>query len=534
MPTPVTIVTSGGLPVTNVAGGSPFTVVTTAGIPVTLVDSGGSPVSLLNEDGTAWSYYYIDSAAANDLGDGKTALTAKKSWAGLAALGAVLTNATIRVAAGSVWRGESFAMAYPGMRLLATGAGAMPTLIGSTLVTGTWTTGGSNIWSVALAVTPSNVFLRTAYTLEGFTKLVQNTGTPTTPSAGQWGFSAATLYVFSVTDPNTLTYERVLLDASVALIELNADNCTVDGLAMIAGPRNGTMMGLTTNGCTVRNCDVGWNTNDNCDGQTGTNPPKNAVIEYCRIWGAGLLPVKDGSGASGDGISFHGGGSTDYFSVIIRYNDIRYNQKSGIGNQSSGFTTAYGNLLDDNWDDLAIYGIAYTRGDAVHRFFYNQCTHPAGNSRGFSITGSASINSALRLEIDNNVFYGALTSGKAGIFVTNNALITMHIENNIVKNWSRGIDDSFNLTNIESLDYNCLHGNTTNYYDNSTGLLNAKVGAHSLTSDPLFTSAGTVFTLAAGSPCKNAGHNLGYIADKAGNLVPFGAAPDIGCFERQS
>jgi hypothetical protein len=58
MPTPVTIVASGGLPVTevdvdNVAGQktcTPVTPVASGGIPVTKVASGGSPVTFVNDD----------------------------------------------------------------------------------------------------------------------------------------------------------------------------------------------------------------------------------------------------------------------------------------------------------------------------------------------------------------------------------------------------------------------------------------------------------------------------------------------------
>lgn len=51
---PVTIVTSGGTPVTNGAG-SPFTPVASGGAPVTVVASGGSPIKLINADGTDWT-----------------------------------------------------------------------------------------------------------------------------------------------------------------------------------------------------------------------------------------------------------------------------------------------------------------------------------------------------------------------------------------------------------------------------------------------------------------------------------------------
>lgn len=57
MPTPVVVVDSGGLGVTNLAadGAWPLTVVSDAGFPITIISDGGIPVTLLNEDGTFWS-----------------------------------------------------------------------------------------------------------------------------------------------------------------------------------------------------------------------------------------------------------------------------------------------------------------------------------------------------------------------------------------------------------------------------------------------------------------------------------------------
>ena len=53
--TPVTIVASGGKPVTNVPGARPATPVASGGEPITLIPSGGMPMSLINADGSAWS-----------------------------------------------------------------------------------------------------------------------------------------------------------------------------------------------------------------------------------------------------------------------------------------------------------------------------------------------------------------------------------------------------------------------------------------------------------------------------------------------
>lgn len=53
---PVTVIDSGGYPVTNIEahGATPYTVVDAGGVPVTLADN-CEPVTLLNEDGTIWT-----------------------------------------------------------------------------------------------------------------------------------------------------------------------------------------------------------------------------------------------------------------------------------------------------------------------------------------------------------------------------------------------------------------------------------------------------------------------------------------------
>ncbi len=49
--------------------------------------------------------------------------------------------------------------------------------------------------------------------------------------------------------------------------------------------------------------------------------------------------------------------------------------------------------------------------------------------------------------------------------------------------------------------------------------------------DPLFVSTGSNFHLQSTSPAVNTGTNLGYVSDLDGNVVPTGAAPDMGVYE---
>jgi hypothetical protein len=336
-------------------------------------------------------------------------------------------------------------------------------------------------------------------------------------------------------DPNAKNYEQVVLNPSStsALVRVTGNGCVVDGLSLLCSSRNACLFGLGVVGGTFRG-DVYGSTQDGVDGDAGVNPPKNILIENSRIWASGYGP-KDGTGSAGDGVSFHGNpGTDDYFSVTVRGCDIRYNNKSAVGNQSTGYTTAYGNYCENNWDHFPVYGIASgTNTPGVHKFHYNVCKSSVNDNRGINAQGGSSLTSNVRIEGYNNVLYGSMRAGRAGVFITDGPKFTYNFRNMIVANWSRGFDDQFNNGVIEALDYNCAFGNTTNYFDNSTGNLNAKVGSHSITSNPLFVNAAAGdFHLQAGSPCINVGANLGLTTDKDGNAVPQGGTPDIGAYEK--
>jgi hypothetical protein len=474
---------------------------------------------------------YVDSVNGSDANSGKSPSSAKQT------LAAITWRAGLRVglARGSVFRGM-VTLSSPGCTLGAYGSGAKPVLIGSTAITSGWTLVSGNVWSQTLAAAPANLLQRTAYSTAGLTKLTQNTATPTTPGAGEWGYSTGTLYVNSATDPNTLAYENAAFDSvNNNLVLVTAGGCALEDLALLCAQRNGFYVTGAFAGFAARRCELSYNSNDGGGGQPSGGDLTSCLVESCTVWGNGNGP-KDGTGSDGDGLSWHGNGTTAHSEVTIRYCDIRNNTKSGIGHQSATICTAYGNWLEANFNNVAIFTTTYTGSTPiVSTYAYNVMVRPAGEQDGVNTnTGGAAPSHAFTIKLYNNSIYSKGTDNfRNGVAVVDSSFITLVMRNNIVKGWARGLR-SFSGATLD-LDYNDVQGNTTNYFDNSTGYLTGKTGAHSITGDPLFTNAaGSDFTLQAGSPCLNAGVDLGYAQDYARNPVPFGAAPDIGAYERQN
>lgn len=473
---------------------------------------------------------YVDSVNGSDANSGKTPALAKQT------LSAITWTQGLRVglARGSVFR-EMVTMSSGGCVLGAYGSGAKPVLIGSTAITSGWTNVSGAVYSQAIAATVANLFLRTAYSTAGLTKLTQNTATPTTPGTGEWGYSTGTLYVNSATNPNTLAYEYALFDSvNNNQILVSAGGCELQDLALLCAQRNGFYLSGAFSGFAARRCEMSYNSNDGGGGQPSGGSLLACVVEGCTVWGNGN-GVKDGSGSDGDGLSWHGNGTTGFSEITIRDCDIRNNTKSGIGNQSAVVCTAYRNYLEANFDNVAIFQTSYTGATPItHAFYYNVMVRPSGERDGVNMNPGGTHSHAFSVVLYNNVLYSKATDlNRNGVTVIDNADVSLTMRNNIVKGWARGIRNFSGA--VLDLDYNDFQGNTASYFDNSTGYLTGKTGAHSITSDPLFTDAANAdFTLQGASPCLNAGVSIGQASDKARNPVPFGAAPDIGAYERQS
>ena len=128
-------------------------------------------------------------------------------------------------------------------------------------------------------------------------------------------------------------------------------------------------------------------------------------------------------------------------------------------------------------------------------------------------------------EIYNNVFYntGAKYLTSQGLNIDEDSAI----RNNIVRN-SDDTDININTGKTVTGGYNCFEDASASgpgtYTDSGSSTL--------FSTNPLWTdSSNNNFTLQSGSPCIDAGTDVGLTQDYAGITVPLGGGPDIGAYE---
>lgn len=450
-------------------------------------------------------------------------------------------GAVILLNRGDVFREYNIPASKANVRISAYGSGNKPAIIGSSLVTGTWTNVSGNVWSVALASSPTQICNVSAYTLDNITRLTKNTSTPTTPGTGEWGHSAGTLYVNSTTDPNAKIYEANTFNSNNTntIINVSANNVTLENLSLLMANRNCAVFGLGVKGGYLQDSDLFGACNDCCGGDSGVNPPKDIYIQRNRIYYSGDGSAR-GTGGTGDGVSFHGYGATDVASCFVLDNDIRYHQKSGVGNQHCVNSVIRRNYIHTCYNPIGIYTVTGATEPVTHEISYNFMYCTSIDQRGVSFTSATNLSADVKVKIWNNTIIGTKTSSYSSINIAQSNRITWDIVNNMISGWSRGIEvgsgADYNNFLLDRLDYNCLYNNTTSYWDNSTGNLAARDGSNNIIDvDPKFNNAATLdYTLMSNSPCLNAGALLGLYPDLLKKPVPYGAAPDIGCYERQS
>jgi parallel beta-helix repeat protein len=207
--------------------------------------------------------------------------------------------------------------------------------------------------------------------------------------------------------------------------------------------------------------------------------------------------------------------------VIVRYNRCETNTDNGIYIEVSDDCDIHHNICIGNDRGILIKGQPLGRQYSHRNVVYNNVCY--GNGDNLAIAGGAgAADSCVDNVVRNNICAAAIARELAC--------------------WSGGENDG-TLGSGNIYTHNCLgaesigfilwgSGVTLDTYDAWETAYGAST--HSVRADPLFEDvANDDFRLQAGSPCIDAGVDVGLRRDYLGHPVPQGNAPDIGAYERQ-
>ena len=413
-----------------------------------------------------------------------------------------------------------------------------------------------NVWSTALTTDPGAVFFDGVYGIEAVTL----------DSGRDWNWSANVLYVYSTSDPDTaytdpgieaairefcidgsdqeyLTFQNLTLEKA-RTSNLRVDKQTNGGniiIDMVVSNNAGThgfhidgesakINTVTIKDSTVTNYarDIGATTYKGIylDGSGGDN----FTVQRCIITGDIVGPDTN---MDRNGIEIITGDD-----VLIESNEVTGTDHGIVlkGATSQDWIIRYNYVHDTADDNLWFVDL----NDADGKTYYNLFINAADNGADIRDCLNAGL-------MANNIFYNSVNWS----ILPTGADTNVNFKNNIVYRATETTDMYFiyHSTPIGSTFDNNIYYDSTGY---CVGAKFAKVGAgsgetfatwqarpqdaHSLNADPLMTDPDNGdFTLQAGSPCINAGVDVGLTTDYAWNAVPkcSDSLPDIGAYEYQ-
>jgi len=374
------------------------------------------------------------------------------------------------------------------------------------------------------------------------TVLTENDGATTGVGNNEWDWAADTLYVNVGEDPDTGVLEASVRNEgiygndkdyiiiqniefkyheSAGITLVKGDYATIDSITSSYTDGQGINISEGSN-VTITNNTIHHTLPADTSHRQGIylEESDDCVISgndisYC--WDG--IRILNGSGA--------GSGSTGN---IIENNTLHNNYDHGIdiGQNGTDDNIIRYNEIYDNSDG----GIKILPDSSGNKIYYNVVY---GNTNEQLL--DEGINSEWYNNIADSTGVGVNSPYPVGLYLTKDCT-NITVKNNIfLNNQYHVLKDS--LASIASMDYNCFYpdtgqkfhhdGSTYNFADWKT---NSGQDTHSMAVDPLMTDPGSDdFTLQVGSPCINAGTDVGLTEDYAGNSVL--AIPDIGAYEHQ-
>jgi Right handed beta helix region len=499
--------------------------------------------------------YYIDDVNGNDAYPGSSSVY---PWQTLDNVnnGSFSPGDRIVFKRGGIWRDElsinSSGTLLDRITYSAYGVGALPIISGADLVTGTWADQGSNIW-----LNSNYDFSSVSYKIY-FNSTVgeKENSASNLDQANEWYYENGSLYVFSDSNPGTKYtnpgiaafqrpnvlkingYDNLIIsninfkrgNAGTLCRVINSENVEIRGCIIEDTTENGQESGsgviawespyFSLNNCIIRNCanDGVWITNNsnhskvyNCvftDNSFASVGDRDAIGVYKSDY---VELFENDITAARRGIAFNGGRETEggkIYRNTIKAAGTRGIEISATAEVYGNFIKNVGDLGDSKKEGIFIFG--NNLGYPLHYKVYNNTLMNC--EEGIELYNDTSCNSATTIKVKQNI-------------VMNSVLRHVRIKTN----------EMLNLAGTE-IDYNCYYPDGTEKFSIPAGLCDfddykddIEKDENSLMSDPLISMTNPV--LKPGSPCKNAGIDLGIKADRHYVSIPQYTVPDIGCHE---
>lgn len=520
----------------------------------------------------AWgATYYVDAT----LGDDDDAGDIDHPWQTIAKVNASSFNPgdNVYFKRGEVWREQltvpSSGSAGNPITFGAYGTGADPVISGADVVTSLTNHAGDVYYKAGITTEPNMVFY------DG-TILTENDGATTGVGANEWDWASDTLYINVGEDPvggsveisqrtagiygsakNYITVQGISIKyvQEIGVYNLNGTNWIVDGNTVLYAYNDGINMYSNNAETPVTSCVVNDNSvsySGDCGiyaGMYGAYGTISENIIHHNCW----RTDKDTNG----GIKIYSGPfeseDPDNVSSWTISENESYSNGVASGSRGAGIWVDYSNsnIISRNLvHDNAFVGIYVEKSDSNSVIYNIVHDHTASHVSlaGHSIVVSMSDNNASSVD-DNLVYNNTIYNSRKGLFIYGLAGGAGTINNTLVKNNiieassvndidhdlnGRGTGTVYanNCLGAESISVNWEGSEKTTYDDWETAYGGTTASAEA---DPLFVNAaGGDFRLPAGSPCIDAGTDVGLTEDYAGNTVPRGFTPDIGAYEVQS